>query len=131
MGPGSDSHLKEVRPHDQTEGTKDNANNASVALGTEDPQESEGGQWASMPRLEDLPSEDVSIGFWLQAVNHTKVEMPVSIKDSACAADRSKALVVDHYVTEEEMLRRWCRYVQAGDPCDDTVSKTECPLAAP
>lgn len=73
--------------------------------------------WAHMPKLEDLPSEDVSMGFWLQAVNHTKVDMPVSIAQSACTTDRNKDLVVDHYVFPEDMKRRWMYYVDTGDPC--------------
>lgn len=82
--------------------------------------------WAHMPRLEDLPSEDVSIGFWLQAVNHTKIEMPVSIQNGACAGNGGKELVVDHYVSPEEMSLRWCRYVRSSDPCDARVVEADC-----
>jgi len=89
----------------------------------------EGSHWAHMPRLEDLPSEDVSTGFWLQAVNHTKIEMPVSIKDAACTTDKSSNLVVDHYVAPEEMAIRWCRYLKAGDPCDEDVEESTCQTA--
>lgn len=73
--------------------------------------------WAHMPKLEDLPCEDVSMGFWLQAVNHTKVQLPLSIGNTACTSDTAVGLVVDHYVTPEDMRRRWSSYVASGDPC--------------
>lgn len=97
---------------------------------TGDGEDEEGAGWARLPRLENLPSEDVSMGFWLQAINHTKVELPVSIKDSACTDDRRRDLAVDHYVSPEEMATRWCRYLAAGDPCDVSIA-TERKCAQP
>merc|ERR1719335_948041 len=80
------------------------------------------GHWARLPQLEDLPSEDVSVGFWLEAVNHTKMDMPVSIHPSACNSDKKRHLVIDHYVSPDDMRLRWCRYLAAGDPCAEVSS---------
>jgi hypothetical protein len=76
--------------------------------------EPQGIHWAPMPQLANLPSEDVSTGFWLQAVNHTKIDMPVSITNDGCSRPH---LVVDHYVTPEQMAHRWRHYQETGDPC--------------
>jgi hypothetical protein len=77
----------------------------------------EGMQWAPMPQLASLPSEDVSTGFWLQVVNHTEINMPVSLTRDGCTKKRNQTLVVDHYVTTEMMAERWHRYQETGDPC--------------
>ena len=33
-----------------------------------------GDAWAAFPELQPLPNEDVSVGFWLQPVVHTKAD---------------------------------------------------------
>merc|ERR1719436_1444125 len=44
--------------------------------------------WAPVPRLVNLPDEDLSVGFWLQAVNHTKVAAPVAPDSAGCGGGR-------------------------------------------
>lgn len=69
-----------------------------------------------LPGLQDLPQEDVSVGFWLEAVEHQHLNMPLSIMGDAC--NRPDALVLDHYVSQEEMRRRWENLQRSGDPCE-------------
>lgn len=94
---------------------------AGMGAATEDtsgaPKWGEDYGWAPVPRLFNLPSEDVSVGFWLQAVNHTKVEMPISIHNSACTDDKNHTLVIDHLVEPHQMRQRWQSFLDTGDVC--------------
>lgn len=72
---------------------------------------------ASLPSLQDLPQEDVSVGFWLEAVEHEHISMPLSIMGDACRRP-TQSMVLDHYVSEEEMRRRWQNLQRTGDPCE-------------
>jgi len=75
--------------------------------------------WAPHPRLASLPVEDAAIGFWLMAVNHTKVSLPVSSAKMDCETDSAAVspTIIDHPVTTDEMLRRWRSYTKLGNPC--------------
>lgn len=77
------------------------------------------GLWAPYPRLASLPDEDAAVGFWLLAVNHTKVSLPVLSSKMACEEGNEAGLVtiVDHPVSTDEMYRRWRSYTELGDPC--------------
>jgi hypothetical protein len=70
------------------------------------------GFWAPYPRLATLPDEGTAVGFWLMAVNHTKVSLPVSSAKMDC-----DSTIIDHPVTTDEMLRRWRSYTELGNPC--------------
>eukprot|EP00434_Breviolum_minutum_P015998 symbB.v1.2.014103.t1/scaffold1018.1/size143800/5 len=71
----------------------------------------------SLPALTDLPQEDVSVGFWLEAVEHEQVVMPLSIWAEGCRRSAGQTLVLDHYVREAEMRRRWKNLQSSGNPC--------------
>ena len=71
----------------------------------------------SLPALTDLPQEDVSVGFWLQAVEHEQVVMPISGWPEGCRRSAGQTLVLDHYVKEAEMRRRWKNLQSSGNPC--------------
>jgi len=71
----------------------------------------------SLPALTDLPQEDVSVGFWLEAVEHEQLVMPLSIVSDACRRSDGQTLMLDHYVSEAEMRRRWRNVQSSGDAC--------------
>lgn len=71
----------------------------------------------SLPALTDLPQEDVSVGFWLEALEHEQLVMPLSIMDDACRRSDGQKLVLDHYVGEAEMRKRWKNVQSSGDAC--------------
>lgn len=66
-------------------------------------------------KFEFLPSEDVSMGFWLSSIKRETVEIPVLI--SADCGSAAKGPVIDHYINAEKMRERWLRYEEFGDPC--------------
>eukprot|EP00933_Yihiella_yeosuensis_P046071 TRINITY_DN4153_c0_g1_i1.p1 TRINITY_DN4153_c0_g1~~TRINITY_DN4153_c0_g1_i1.p1 ORF type:complete len:405 (+),score=88.41 TRINITY_DN4153_c0_g1_i1:50-1264(+) len=75
-----------------------------------------------LPSFSELPGEDVSVGFWLQVVNHTKVDLPVSCLCGCCgnsgASDEQRnEFVVDHYVTIEDMEYRGRLLLSGEMPC--------------
>lgn len=88
-----------------------------ISLLAEDGLESDSAE-ASLPSLQDLPQEDVSVGFWLEAVEHEHISMPLSIMGDACRRP-GQSMVLDHYVSEEEMGRRWRNLQRTGDPCEE------------
>jgi len=75
--------------------------------------------WAPVPRLASLPHDEVSVGFWLLPVNHTKVHMPVAIGNEACKAG-PKDIVLDHGMDATTMLQRWQNFLNTGDICAET-----------
>lgn len=72
--------------------------------------------WAPVPRLASLLNEEVSVGFWLLPVNHTKHYMPVAIGKEACLSDH-QSLVLDHGMDVESLKQRWRNYIKTGDVC--------------
>ncbi|CAE7227028.1 GALT6 [Symbiodinium natans] len=76
-----------------------------------------GGEDAALPGLMELPQEDVAVGFWLEAVDHQRLSMPLSIFGDACRRSDGESLVLDHYVSQDQMHRRWHNLQQSGDPC--------------
>ena len=56
-------------------------------------------QKVASPR--DLPSEDVSVGFWLFSKKYEAIPLPVCLKDCDCGKTRD--WIVDHYVAATEM----------------------------
>jgi len=74
--------------------------------------------WAPVPRLVNLPQEDASVGFWLQAVNHTKVSMPVSFGKVACPSTDDGKFVIDHGVSPSAMEQRWTSFMRNGHFCE-------------
>jgi len=73
--------------------------------------------WAPVPRLASLPSEEVSVAFWLVPVNHTKLHMPIAIGMEACTGNPSDPVVVDHGMEGNDMKERWQNLIKTGDPC--------------
>jgi len=71
--------------------------------------------WAPVPRLVDLPNEDLSVGFWLQAVNHTKVEATIVGDDAGCSEERP---LIDRVTGAAEMQKRWRSFVRQGSVCE-------------
>eukprot|EP00930_Biecheleria_cincta_P043353 TRINITY_DN29780_c0_g2_i1.p1 TRINITY_DN29780_c0_g2~~TRINITY_DN29780_c0_g2_i1.p1 ORF type:complete len:348 (-),score=63.00 TRINITY_DN29780_c0_g2_i1:65-958(-) len=74
---------------------------------------------AKLPAFRELPEEDVSMGWWLQAVEHEVLPMPLATTNQACTDKRGDSLVLDHWVTEDHMRRRWKNLLANGDPCHD------------
>ncbi|CAJ1376007.1 unnamed protein product, partial [Effrenium voratum] len=50
------------------------------------------------------------------AVEHQHLSMPLSVMGDACRRPND-FLVLDHYVSEEEMRRRRQNIEESGDPC--------------
>lgn len=78
--------------------------------------------WAAFPELQPLPNEDVSVGFWLQPVVHTKVEMPISEFPRGCRDGRK---IIDHHVMPKLMNLRWKNLEETGDPCNKAAKQEE------
>jgi len=70
-----------------------------------------------LPELRELPEEDVSMGWWLQAVEHEVLPMPLATMNQACKDKHGNSFVLDHWVTEDEMRKRWKGLLEDGDPC--------------
>ena len=70
-------------------------------------------QKVASPR--DLPSEDVSVGFWLFAKKYVPRWLPVCLKADGCR--KSRDCIVDHYVDADEMRNRWERFSRTKNWC--------------
>jgi len=75
--------------------------------------------WAPVPRLASLPHDEVSVGFWLLPVNHTKVHMSVAVENEACQDGKAgpAELVLDHHILPSMMKERWRNLLDFGDVC--------------
>lgn len=82
--------------------------------------------WAPVPRLASLSEDEVSVGFWLLPVNHTKVQMPVAFSNQACSRDDLGAsrLVLDNHVDAHRMMERWRNFLETGDVCKTNEQAT-------
>lgn len=80
---------------------------------------------ATLPELQDLPQEDVSMGFWLQAVKHVNLKMPMSVLEDACKKPDGGTYVLDHYVPEDDMRKRWNNLQRTGDPCQSSTGEID------
>eukprot|EP00441_Pelagodinium_beii_P017165 CAMPEP_0197657380 /NCGR_PEP_ID=MMETSP1338-20131121/44587_1 /TAXON_ID=43686 ORGANISM="Pelagodinium beii, Strain RCC1491" /NCGR_SAMPLE_ID=MMETSP1338 /ASSEMBLY_ACC=CAM_ASM_000754 /LENGTH=343 /DNA_ID=CAMNT_0043233727 /DNA_START=426 /DNA_END=1457 /DNA_ORIENTATION=+ len=80
--------------------------------------------WTSMPQLQDLVNEDVSVGFWLQPIVHHKVHLPVAPFALGCT---DKSQVIDHHVKEKLFDLRAKAIHANGDPCsgDDVARESD------
>jgi len=87
-----------------------------ISLLSED-QDGRNQQDSALPGLTELPQEDVAVGFWLEAVEHQRLSMPLSIFGDACRKSEGESFVLDHYVSQEQMRHRWRNLQQSGDPC--------------
>ena len=82
--------------------------------------------WAKVGRpdrgdqLHTLPNEDVSIGFWLEPVNHVKVDLPVAHLPVGCRDERQ---VIDHHVMPTLMAMRFTS-LQAFSELQKHISHT-------
>jgi len=81
-----------------------------------------GMQDSTLPGLTELPQEDVAVGFWLEAVEHQRLSMPLSIFGDACRKSDGDSYVLDHYVSKEQMRQRWRNLQQSGDPCREEAA---------
>ena len=70
-------------------------------------------QKVASPR--DLPSEDVSVGFWLFSKKYVQISLPVCLKDHGC--NKARDCILDHYVGLTEMRKRWQRFNQTKGWC--------------
>jgi len=61
------------------------------------------GRMYKAPSPQDLPSEDVSVGFWLFSKKYVAISLPVSLKDQGC---KWRDCILDHYVSATEMRKR-------------------------
>lgn len=68
-------------------------------------------KWA-YAKVRTLPSEDVSVGFWLFPINYTSIYMDIRL-----AEECSDKILLDHYVKPEEMRARWQRYKASQQWC--------------
>lgn len=72
-----------------------------------------------LPAFRELPEEDVSMGWWLQAVQHEVLPMPLATTQQACTDKHGDSFVLDHWVTEANMRQRWKNLHEHGHPCED------------
>ena len=73
------------------------------------------GRMYKAPSPQDLPSEDVSVGFWLFSKKYVQISLPVCLKDHGC--NKARDCILDHYVGLTEMRKRWQRFNQTKGWC--------------
>lgn len=106
------------------------------------PHEENRGGWAMLPQLDDLPNEDVAVGWWLEPVKHQKVELPVAMWATACSYLQNQdprmptnEAVIDHKVDPKLMRLRYAQFEKTGDACssidviEEGIAETESGIA--